>query len=84
MVESLPAVVWVPWGRKGVGRYFKVPYLRWFLRYFVEYHIGRSLRALDRRFHATTALSGDPDSTRRTARPWNTTFSRCLRRLFEF
>jgi hypothetical protein len=57
-------VVWVPWGPKGVGHYFKVPYLRWFLKYFVEYHIGRSLRALDRRFHAITALSGDPDSNK--------------------
>src|SRR3712207_6559946 len=34
-VEDLPAVVWVPWDRKGPGRYFKVPYLRWFLEYFV-------------------------------------------------
>jgi hypothetical protein len=64
MVEDLPAMVWVPWGRKGPGRYLKVPYLRWFLRYFVEYHIGRSLHTLDRRFHAITALSGDPDSNK--------------------
>src|SRR5215203_2126175 len=64
MVDDLPAVVWMPWGRKGVGHYFKVPYLRWFLKYFVEYHIGRNLRALDRRFHAITALSGDPDSNK--------------------
>ena len=63
-VHDLPAVVWVPWARKGVGRHFMVPYLRWFLKYFVEYHIGRSLRALDRRFHAITALSGDPDSNK--------------------
>jgi hypothetical protein len=61
-VEELPAVVWVPWGRKGVGRYFKVPYLRWFLRYFVEYHIRRSLDTLNGRFLATAALSSDPDS----------------------
>src|SRR3712207_3943258 len=26
-VEDLPAVVWVPWDRKGPGSYFKVPYL---------------------------------------------------------
>jgi hypothetical protein len=63
-VDDLPAVVWVPWGRKGVGHYFKVPYLRWFLKYFVEYHIGRYLRAFDRRFHAIIALSGDPDSNK--------------------
>jgi hypothetical protein len=52
----------VPWGPKGVGRYFKVPYLRWFLRYFVTYHIGRSLDSLNRRFLASAALSSDPDS----------------------
>ncbi len=61
-VEELPAVVWVPWDRKGPGRYFKVPYLRLFLKYFVEYHIGRSLDTLNRRFYAMAALSGDPDA----------------------
>jgi hypothetical protein len=61
-VEELPAVVWVPWDRKGPGRYFKVPYLRLFLKYFVEYHIGRSLDTLNRRFLATAALSSDPDA----------------------
>ena len=61
-VEELPAVVWVPWDRKGPGRYFKVPYLRWFLKYFVEYHIDRSLNTLDRRFNAIAALSDDPDA----------------------
>jgi hypothetical protein len=63
-VEDLPAVVWVPWDRKGPGRYIKVPYLRLFLTYFVEYHIGRSLDTLNRRFYATAALSSDPDSNR--------------------
>jgi hypothetical protein len=61
-VEELPAVVWVPWDRKGPGLYFKVPYLRWFLKYFVEYHIDRSLNTLDRRFNAIAALSDDPDA----------------------
>jgi hypothetical protein len=61
-VEDLPAVVWVPWDRKGPGRYFKVPYLRWFLAYFVTYHIDKSLNTLDRRFNAIAALSDDPDS----------------------
>jgi hypothetical protein len=60
--EELPAVVWVPWDRKGPGSYFKVPYLRWFLKYFVEYHIGKSLDTLNRRFQAIAALSGDPDA----------------------
>jgi hypothetical protein len=61
-VEELPAVVWVPWDRKGPGSYFKVPYLRLFLKYFVEYHIDRSLDTLNRRFYATAALSSDPDA----------------------
>jgi len=61
-VEDLPAVVWVPWDSKGPGRYFKVPYLRWFLKDFVAYHIDRSLNALNRRLLATAALSGDPDA----------------------
>ena len=63
-VEELPAVVWVPWDRKGPGSYFKVPYLRWFLKYFVVHHIDRSLDTLNRRFHAIAALSGDPDANR--------------------
>ena len=61
-VEELPAVVWVPWDRKGPGRYFKVPYLRLFLIDFVAYHIDRSLNTLNRRFLATAALSGEPDA----------------------
>jgi hypothetical protein len=61
-VENLPAVVWVPWDRKGPGRYFKVPYLRLFLKDFVAYHIRRSLDTLNCRLLATAALSGDPDS----------------------
>jgi hypothetical protein len=63
-VEGLPAVVWVAWDRKGPGRYFKVPYLRLFLKYFVEYHIDRSLNTLNRRFYASAALSDDPDANR--------------------
>jgi hypothetical protein len=61
-VEDLPTVVWVPWDRKGPGRYFKVPYLRLFLKDFVVYHIGRSLDTLNRRFLATAALSSDHDA----------------------
>jgi hypothetical protein len=65
-IEDLPAVVWVPWDRKRPGSYFKVPYLRWFLRYFVTYHINRSLGTLDRRFHATAALADNPDTNYKT------------------
>ena len=61
-VEKLPAVVWVPWDRKGPGRHFKVPYLRLFLIDFVAYHIDRSLNTLNRRFLATAALSGEPNA----------------------
>ena len=63
-VKDLPMVVWVPWDRKGVGRYFKVPYLRWFLAYFVIHHIGRSLDTLNRCFLESAALSSDPDANR--------------------
>jgi hypothetical protein len=63
-VEELPAVVWVPWDRKEPGSYFKVPYLRWFLKYFVVHHVGRSLDTLNRRFHAIAAVSDDPDVNR--------------------
>src|SRR3712207_838825 len=38
-VDELHAVIWVPWDRKRPGSYFKVPYLRWFLKYFVVHHI---------------------------------------------
>jgi hypothetical protein len=65
-VDDLPAVVWVPWDRKRPGSYFKVPYMRWFLRYFVTYHINKSLNALNRRYHATAALAEDPDSNRKS------------------
>jgi len=61
-VEGLPVVVWVPWDRKGLGRYFKVPYLRLFLKYFVVHHIDRSLNSLNRCFLETAALSSDPDA----------------------
>jgi hypothetical protein len=59
-------LVWVTWDRKGLGRYFKVPYLRWFLAYFVTYHIDRSLNTLERRLNTIGALSGDPDSNWKT------------------
>ncbi len=62
--EDLPAVVWVRWGGKGLGRLLKVPYLRWFLRYFLTYHISKSLGALDRRLRAVAALADDPDANR--------------------
>ena len=38
-VEKLPAVVWVLLDQKVPGSYFRVPYLRWFLKYFVVHHI---------------------------------------------
>jgi hypothetical protein len=61
-VEGLPVVVWVPWDRAGLGRYFKVPYLRLFVKYFVIHHIDRSLNSLNRCFLETAALSSDPDA----------------------
>jgi hypothetical protein len=45
----------------GLGRFLKVPYFRWVLRYFLTHHINKSLSALDRRLHAIAALANDPD-----------------------
>lgn len=64
VAEDLPAVVWVRWGDKGLGRFLKVPYFRWFLRYFLTHHISKSLSALDRRLHAIAALANDPDTNK--------------------
>jgi hypothetical protein len=64
MAEDLPAVVWVRWGRKGLGHFLKVPYLRWFLRYYLIYHIQKSLNTLNRRLHAVAALANDPDANK--------------------
>ena len=61
VAEDLPAVVWVRWGDKRLGRFLKVPYLRWFLRYFLTHHINKSLSTLNRRLHAIAALANDPD-----------------------
>jgi hypothetical protein len=60
VAEDLPAVVWVRWSEKGLGRFLKVPYLRWFLGYFLTHHINKRLSSLDRRLHALAALAGDP------------------------
>ncbi len=57
-------VVWVPWDRKGLGRYFKVPYLLWFLTYFIVHHIDRSLNTLNRCYLETAALSPDPEAVK--------------------
>ena len=79
-VKALPMVVWVPWDRKGLGRYFKVPYLRLFLKYFVVHHIDRSLNTLNRCFLETAALSSDPDANR-TSREAVTLYLQALPRL---
>ena len=49
-------------GSQGSGTLLKVPYLRLFLKYFVTYHIGRSLDTLNRHLLAIAALSSDPDA----------------------
>ena len=64
VAEDLPVVVWVPWGDKGLGRFLKVPYFRWFLRYFIAHHISKSLDVLNRRLHAIAALANDPDTNK--------------------
>jgi hypothetical protein len=64
VAEDLPAVVWVRWGDKGLGRFLKVPYFRWFLRYFLTHHINESLSTLNRRLHAIAALANDPETNK--------------------
>jgi hypothetical protein len=61
VVEDLPAVVWVRWRGKGLRRYLKFPYLRWFLRYFLIHHIYRNLTILNRRLHVLAAMNSDHD-----------------------
>ena len=64
VVEELPAIVWLRWGEKGLWRFLKIPYLGWFLGYFLTHHIHKSLSTLNRRFHTIDALAEDPDSNK--------------------
>src|SRR5215203_2087496 len=61
VVEDLPAVVWVPWRGKGLRRFVKLPYLRWFIRYFLIHHVYRNLTILNRRLHVMAAMNIDHD-----------------------
>src|SRR5918998_4876907 len=61
VVEDLPAVVLVPWRGKGLRRFVKFPYLRWFIRYFLIHHIYRNLTILNRRLNVMTAMNIDHD-----------------------
>jgi hypothetical protein len=64
VAEELPEIVWLRWGEKGLWRFLKIPYLRWFLVYFLTHHIRKSLSTLSRRFHANDALAEDPNSNK--------------------
>ena len=64
VAEELPAIVWLRWGEKGLGRFLKIPYLRWFLVYFLTHHIRKSLSTLNRRFNTIDALAEDPGSNK--------------------
>lgn len=66
LAEDLPAVVWIRWGRKGLGRFVKLPYLRYYLRYYLIAHIQKSLTTLNRRLYANAALANDPDINKAT------------------
>src|SRR5215204_4823842 len=61
VVEDLPAVVWVPWRGKGLRRFVKLPYLRWFLRYFLLHHVYRNLTLLNRRLNVMAAMNSEHD-----------------------
>jgi hypothetical protein len=60
--DDLPAIFWIPLRGEGLRRFIKVPHLRWFLRYFLSDHIRRGLSLLNRRFHASAALTGDSEA----------------------
>jgi hypothetical protein len=61
VVEDLPAVVWVRWRGKGLRRFVKLPYLRWFIRYFLLHHIYRNLTLLNRRLNVIAAMNSEHD-----------------------
>ncbi len=61
VVEDLPAVVWVRWRGKGLRRFVKLPYLRWFIRYFLLHHIYRNLTLLNRRLNVLAAMNSEHD-----------------------
>src|SRR5215217_7050560 len=61
VVEDLPAVVWVPWRAKGLRRFVKLPYLRWFIRYFLTHHVYRNLTILTRRLNVIAAMNSNHD-----------------------
>jgi hypothetical protein len=61
VVEDLPAVVWVRWRGKGLRRFVKFPYLRWFIQYFLTHHIYKNLTILNRRLHIIAAMNSDHD-----------------------
>src|SRR5918994_7249464 len=61
VVEDLPAVVLVPWRGKGLRRFVKLPYLRWFIRYFLLHHVYRNLTILNRRLNVIAAMNSDHD-----------------------
>src|SRR5215213_4842354 len=61
VVEDLPAVVWVRWRAKGLRRFVKFPYLRWFIRYFLIHHVYRNLTILNRRLNVIAAMNSNHD-----------------------
>ena len=61
VVEDLPAVVFVRWRGKGLRRFVKLPYLRWFIRYFLLHHVYRNLTILNRRLNVIAAMNSDHD-----------------------
>jgi hypothetical protein len=61
VAEDLPTVVWLPWGGNGVRRSLKVPYMQWFLTYFLAHHVHKSLNVLNRQLHAIAAVNSDHD-----------------------
>ncbi len=59
VADQLPAVLTVRAGNGRFTRRIRVPRLRMFLRYFLNYHVSRRLSHLKRAFHADAAVGID-------------------------
>lgn len=64
LLDSSPAVVWTRVGSGRLGRYLRLPRLRWFLRPMVSFHVSRSVAALERGYYGTVAVEDQPEVDR--------------------
>jgi uncharacterized RDD family membrane protein YckC len=67
-IPKLPRVLWVRRGSRGPGQRLRAARLRYFVRFFVLYHISRNLTQLKRLYNAGAALHPDAPSYEAGAR----------------